>query len=150
MRDTINKVGDDMFDISRNNTISLTRGNSAAINITMQNSATQELITLGESDKVVLTVKSYNKEKVLQKIVTSENRVSEEQPIYECLFYPDDTINIPTGHYKYDVMLILADGQVVTFISSNLVLIDAIGLYTDITTPETTHDDVSGGDNDAG
>ena len=129
-----------MFNITGNK-ITLTKGNSAAIDITMTNSATGELITLETSDRVVLTAKDLFGNTAFQKIITSENRVSEEEPIYECVFEPDDTINLPVGQYKYDVMLILGDGQVVTFISSDLIIMKAIGLYTDLNTPETGGDD---------
>lgn len=122
-----------MFNVLRNNTISLTRGNSATINITMENSSTQEYITLGDHDKVVLTAKGPSGEKVIQKTITSDDLVSgADIPMYSCGFEPSDTINLKEGQYRYDVMLLLEDGQVVTFISANLLIAEAIGLYTDV------------------
>lgn len=118
-----------MFDIFDSNVIKITRGNSAALIITPIDNVTGDPYILSEGDVVIFTLQSIKTgEKILQKFLTSENQ---DDGNIVCNLEPEDTLDMPTGEYKYDCLLKTNDGQAVTFISSSFVITEAIGVYTD-------------------
>lgn len=121
-----------MFYIFDENVIKLTRGNSALIDITPIDNSTGAPFILSEGDKVLFTVKSKSGEKVLQKVLTNENYGDEEDTSLNCEITQEDTINLITGEYYYDCLLLTSDDQAVTFISSSLVIQKAIGTANDL------------------
>lgn len=119
-----------MFYLFDDNVIKITRGNSADISITVTDAETGEPIELDEGDKVVFTAKNPAGVTVIRKELTS-NDASEEDPTSLVMsLTPGDTM-ITTGEYKYDVLYLTHDNQAITFISSTLIILPAIGLYTD-------------------
>jgi hypothetical protein len=124
-----------MFDIFDKNVIRIVRGNSASINITPIDTDTSTPVILSEGDKVLFTVKNQNGATVMQKVLTSANYDDGEDTSLNCPIEPDDTIDLLTGEYAYDCLL-LVGSQAVTFISSALIIEKALGTY----------EDVSGGD----
>lgn len=119
-----------MFYLFDDNVIKITRGNSADISITVTDAKTGEPIELDEGDRVVFTAKNPAGVTVIRKELTS-NDASEEDPTSLVMsLIPDDTM-ITTGEYKYDVLYLTQDNQAITFISSTLIILPAIGLYTD-------------------
>ena len=121
-----------MFYILSDNVIKITKGNSANIDIMLVQSETQEPVILEENDRILFTVKNMHDATVIQKTITSNDLVDGKEGTYSCEILPDDTIDLATGEYEYDCLLILADGQAITFVSSAFVIIKAVGLYTDI------------------
>lgn len=124
-----------MFDIFDKNVIRIVRGNSASINITPIDTDTSTPVILSEGDKVLFTVKNQNGATVMQKVLTSANYDDGEDTSLNCSIEPDDTIDLLTGEYAYDCLL-LVGSQAVTFISSAFIIEKALGTY----------EDVSGGD----
>ena len=122
-----------MFYIFSENVIKITKGNSATIDITLVDSDTREHIELSAGDRVLFTVKHRNGKTVIQKTITSADLVPDETDIYTCTIEPEDTLELSTGEYDYDCLLLTTDGQAVTFISSKFVVTKAVGLYTDVT-----------------
>lgn len=119
------------------NLISVIRGNSAVIGITITDTETGDPYLLTGDSVVIFTVKNKRGEKVIQKTLTSQD-YEEDQQTLECNLSPSDTVTLLTGEYDYDCLLYSeSENLAVTFISSNLVIEKAVGLYTDI----------SGGDN---
>lgn len=95
-----------MFNIDTKNKITIVQGDTAIIDLQVNNN------TFVEGDKVYLTVKNsvYDTEKVLQKIVaTFENNIAKIQ------LSKTDT-NIEIGMYQYDIQLSLLDGRVDTVV----------------------------------
>ena len=120
-----------MLNIFDEQLLNIVQGNSAEIVITITDRETGSFITIGEKDNVLFTVKNARKETVIQKVLTS-NDISEDDG-YSLLarIEPEETM-INTGDYSYDVLLVTSDGQAITFVSSNLIIQTAVGLYTDI------------------
>lgn len=119
------------------NLISVVKGNSAAIGITITDTETGDPYILTGDTVVIFTVKNKRGEKVIQKTLTFQD-YEEDQQTLECNLSPSDTVTLLTGEYDYDCLLYSeSENLAVTFISSNLVIEKAVGLYTDI----------SGGDN---
>lgn len=119
-----------MFYLFDNNVIKITRGNSADISITVTDAESGEPITLETGDKVVFTAKNPAGVTVIRKELTSNDASEEDPTILIMSLAPDDTL-ITTGEYKYDVLYLTQDSQAITFISSVLVILPAVGLYTD-------------------
>lgn len=119
------------------NLITIIKGNSAVIGITITDAETGDPYILTGDAVVIFTVKNKRGEKVIQKTLTSQD-YEEDQQTLECNLSPSDTVTLLTGEYDYDCLLYSeSENLAVTFISSNLVIEKAVGLYTDI----------SGGDN---
>ena len=121
-----------MFDLFDNNRIEITKGNTATIDITPIDNETGEPIVLGSGDYILFTVKSKNGTKVIQKTLTSDNYDDEMDTSINCDLETSDTVELLTGEYPYDCLLVTSDGQAVTFISSSLVIKEAIGMPNDI------------------
>lgn len=109
--------------------ITLYRGNSADVLITLTDRDTGEPITIEQDDKVLFTAKKGLK--TIQKVLTVENISPDDQHSLILTIEPEETV-IPTGEYPYDVLLITHDNKAITCISSTLVIKPAVGLYTDV------------------
>lgn len=119
------------------NLITIVKGNSAVIGITVTDTETGDPYILTGDAVVIFTVKNKRGAMVIQKTLTSQD-YEEDQQTLECNLSPSDTVTLLTGEYDYDCLLYSeSENLAVTFISSNLVIEKAVGLYTDI----------SGGDN---
>lgn len=120
-----------MFDIFDKNIIRIMRGNSASINITPIDTDTGTPVILQEGDKVLFTVKNQNGATVMKKVLTSADYDDGEDTSLNCSIEPDDTIDLLTGEYAYDCLLV-SGGQAVTFISSSFIIEKALGTYVDL------------------
>lgn len=120
-----------MFNIFDENIIEITRGNSAVIDITPIDTDTGAPFKLSEGDRVLFTLKSKRGTKVFQKVLTNADYESEEDDSLNLELAPEDTIDLISGEYFYDCLLLTDDNQAATFISSTLIIKEAIGLYTD-------------------
>lgn len=98
-----------MLIVSKDNSIELTRGDTARLTIPITDDYDQEYI-MGENDTLTFTVKvSINDEEpVLQKVMKGDNKLH---------LKPEDTAGLDYGtKYIYDVELATADGDVYTVI----------------------------------
>lgn len=109
--------------------ITLYRGNSAEVLITLTDRDTGEPITIEQDDKVLFTAKKGLK--TIQKVLTVENISPDDQHSLILTIEPEETV-IPTGEYPYDVLLITHYNKAITCISSTLIIRPAVGLYTDV------------------
>lgn len=98
-----------MLKIEKNNTIKLTRGDTARVAVPITNTTTKVKYTLAPEDTLTLTVRKHclNTDFCLQKKLTGDN-----------VFHikPEDTADLAFGSYKYDVELTTAAGDVYTVI----------------------------------
>lgn len=94
-----------------NNTIYLTRGDSANLNVEIINDA-GDIYTLEDGDVCEFTVKKYttSNEVILKKQITNG----------EMKINPDDTRNLDYGIYYYDVQVTMKNGDVCTVIPPNV------------------------------
>lgn len=115
----------------KGNILKLTKGNSGIIDITPIDEETKEPYILQDGDTVLFTVKNGISGSMFQKSLTNSD-YDEEDTSLNCAINPEDTIAMPVGVYDYDCLLLTADGQAVTFISSKFILCDAVGVYTDV------------------
>lgn len=113
------------------NNITITAGNSAVIDITPIDEESGSPIILGDGDKVLFTVKSHLGDTVIQKTLTKDNYSDPEDTSVNCVLEPDDTIDLYSGEYIYDCILITSE-MAVTFISSTFYVNEALGKYTDV------------------
>lgn len=120
-----------MFDIFDKNVIRIMRGNSASINITPIDTDTGTPVILQEGDKVLFTVKNQNGTTVMKKVLTAADYDDAEDTSLNCSIEPEDTIDLLTGEYAYDCLL-LVGSQAVTFISSAFIIEKALGTYADV------------------
>lgn len=121
-----------MIDIENNNIIILTQGNSALIDITPIDVDTGEPIVLEDGDKVLFTIKTQGGISMLQKTLTKDDYTDVDDKSLNCAIHPTDTINWGTGDYLYDCLLITDSGEAITFISSIIRLLKALGKVTDV------------------
>lgn len=135
-----------MFKTSDKNALTLTRGNTAAIDITPINKDDETPIILNDGDSVLFTVKNFTNKVVIQKKLTNKDYDGEEDKSLNCILDPADTINLRPGDYNYDCLLLSAGGQAYTFIASRLTILAAYGTYLDAkTTPDSDSGDDNGG-----
>ena len=85
-----------MLEIKSNNEIQLTRGDTARLSVLIQNEETK------------------GKEPLLKKSVFGENEIK---------LHPEDTENIPSGKYCYDVKLNMKTGDVYTVIEDKRIVL---------------------------
>lgn len=109
----------------------LTKGNSADISITLTDADTGEPIVIETGDNVLFTVKDKRGETVIKRILTPADISPDDGHSLILTLEPEETM-LTTGEYLYDVLLVTSDGQAITFISSSLIIQQAIGLYTDV------------------
>ena len=98
-----------MLRISENNEIALTRGDTAYLKVPIINSDTGEEYVMASGDTETLTVKRTIKDEHIcfQKTVTGTNSFHIE---------PEDTKDCDFANYKYDVQLVLVNGDVYTVV----------------------------------
>lgn len=98
-----------MLRILNDNTIQLTRGDTASITVDIFDEVAYAQYSMASDDTLTLSVKkSVNDRKYyFQKIVTGNNKIVIE---------PDDTKNLGFGAYVYDVQLNKSNGSVSTVI----------------------------------
>lgn len=109
----------------------LTKGNSADISITLTDADTGDAIVIEEGDNVLFTAKSKRGETVIKRTLTDADISPYDGHSLILSLTPEETM-VTTGEYLYDVLLVTSDGQAVTFISSTLIIENALGLYTDL------------------
>lgn len=120
-----------MYNLFDDNIIKITRGNSVSLQIYLKDNNTGDPFILGVGDSVLFTA-SRNGEKAIQKMLTAEDYDPEHEGVLLCDIVPSETVNLMTGEYHYDCLLLTSDGNANTFISSALLVDEAIGVYTDI------------------
>ena len=102
-----------MLRLGANNTIQLTRGDTAYLNVTITNETDSSVYELQDEDTLTLTVKKSTKdtEFSFQKKVAGSLTIKIE---------PNDTKDLAVGKYKYDVQLNTATGDVFTIIAATV------------------------------
>lgn len=98
-----------MLNISSTGEIELTRGDSAWLEVGINNLTTGEAYSINPDDILTLSIKKsvYDNEPVLQKTIKGSN-------VFNIL--PSDTSNLEFLKYKYDVQLTTSSGDVFTVI----------------------------------
>ena len=139
-----------MYDLFDDNVIHITRGNSITIQIALTETESGDPFIMLEGDSVLFTVKKNNGDKVIQKQLTPDDYDPEQKGVLLCNVVPSETINLITGEYHYDCLLLTSDGSANTFISSALLVDEAIGTYTDISHDEPEEPDVPDDPSDGG
>ena len=132
-----------MYDIFGGNVLNIVRGNSAFIDITPTDAETGNPVILENGDKVLFTVKTRRGETVIQKVLTNLDYSDPEDYSLNCIIDKDETIDLITGEYRYDCLYMTEAGEAITFISSTLLITEAVGTYKDIDPPTPEPD---GGD----
>lgn len=99
-----------MLKIMKDGTIQLTRGDTARIRVSVTNEIDGEEYIVQSDDTLVLSIKKTvnDAEVLLKKVLKGENTFHIE---------PKDTAKMKFGHYKYDVQLTTAGGDVYTVIA---------------------------------
>ena len=105
--------------------ISMIRGDSEGIKVSCRDESGVD-IPLVEGDIVYFTVKrsTNTEEKILQKIVTEFT-----EGVALITIFPEDTKELKTGIYYYDIQLNRANGQVKTIIPPSKFIINAEVTY---------------------
>ena len=105
--------------------ISMIRGDTEAIKVSCRDESGTD-IPLVEGDIVYFTVKrsTNTEEKILQKIVTEFT-----EGVALITIFPEDTRELKTGIYNYDIQLNRANGQVKTIIPPSTFTINAEVTY---------------------
>lgn len=119
-----------MFDVTGSQ-ISLTRGNTAVLDILPWTDTPDEPLFLEEKDKVLFTVRHPFGKIVFQKVLTKSDQ--EEDGYIKLVITPEDTVDMVSAEYNYDVMIIFEDGESYTFIPKSIFqILPAIGSYKDL------------------
>lgn len=102
-----------MFKTLKDGTIKLTRGDTARFTVPIINETDGKEYIMQEGDTLALSIKQSvnDAELLMQKVLTGQNTFHIE---------PNDTANMKFGHYKYDVQLTTAGGDVYTVITPKL------------------------------
>lgn len=98
------------------NRIHLTRGDSAAFDLIIQDRVTGGVFILGKGDRLTFTLKRFitDKEPVLMKSLGQGIR--QEQGKCVLVFLPEDTRHLSCGRYIYEVKLLRENGYTDTVI----------------------------------
>lgn len=98
------------------NRIHLTRGDSAVIDLTIQDRVTGSVFILSDGDRLIFTLKRFitDKEPVLTKSLGQG--IQQEQSHYVIQFLPEDTRFLSNGRYIYEVKLVRENGYTDTII----------------------------------
>ena len=99
-----------MLKILKDGTIQLTRGDTARLAVPIINEIDNQEYVIQSDDILVLSIKKTvnDTEALLEKVLKGENTFHIE---------PKDTAKMKFGHYKYDVQLTTAGGDVYTVIT---------------------------------
>lgn len=103
------------FSVIRNR-ISITRGDSAQITLTIRNRVTGKLFVPGPDDRLTFTVKRELSDEAPVVVKTLDNGIVRREQECILLLMPEDTARLPFGTYRYDVELVLASGYTDTVI----------------------------------
>lgn len=110
------------FSVIRNR-ISITRGDSAQITLTIRDRVTGKLFVPGPDDRLTFTVKRELSDEAPLVVKTLENGIVCREQECLLLLVPEDTAQLPFGAYRYDVELVLASGYTDTVIPPSLFLV---------------------------
>ena len=110
------------FSVIRNR-ISITRGDSAQITLTIWDRVTGKLFVPGPDDRLTFTVKRELSDEAPLVVKTLENGIVCREQECLLLLVPEDTAQLPFGAYRYDVELVLASGYTDTVIPPSLFLV---------------------------
>lgn len=102
-----------MLKLGANNTIQLTRGDTAYLTVNITNETDSSVYELQDGDTLTLTVKKSTKDTEF----SFQKKVAES---YTIKIEPDDTKDLAVGKYKYDVQLNTATGDVFTIIAATV------------------------------
>ena len=103
------------FSVIRNR-ISITRGDSAQIMLTIRDRVTGRLFVPGPDDRLTFTVKRELSDEIPLVVKTLDNGIMRREQDCLLVLAPEDTAQIPFGTYRYDVELVLASGYTDTVI----------------------------------
>lgn len=103
------------FSVIRNR-ISITRGDSAQITLTIRDRVTGGLFVPGPDDRLTFTVKRELSDENPLIVKTLDNGIVRREQDCLLLLVPEDTARLPFGAYRYDVELVLASGYTDTVI----------------------------------
>lgn len=103
------------FSVIRNR-ISITRGDSAQITLTIRDRVTGKPFVPGADDRLTFTVKRAVTNKEVLIIKTLDNGIIRQESDCLLLLLPEDTAVLPFGTYRYDVELVLVSGYTDTVI----------------------------------
>ncbi|WP_296909705.1 hypothetical protein [uncultured Megasphaera sp.] len=103
------------FSVIRNR-ISITRGDSAQITLTIRDRVTGKLFVPGPDDRLTFTVKRELSDEAPVVVKTLDNGIVRREQECLLLLVPEDTARLPFGTYRYDVELVLASGYTDTVI----------------------------------
>lgn len=98
-----------MFVIDKRNKIIITKGDSAAMFVSIVDNDGIEY-EIKDSDEVRLTVKKPGGNELFHKIADEDKQIT---------FFPEDTSSLNTGLYIYDIQLTTEDGYIYTIIPAN-------------------------------
>jgi len=103
------------FSVIRNR-ISITRGDSAQITLTIRDRVTGQPFIPGPDDRLTFTVKRELSDEAPVVVKTLDNGIVRREQDCLLLLAPVDTARLPFGTYRYDVELVLASGHTDTVI----------------------------------
>lgn len=103
------------FSVIRNR-ISITRGDSAQITLTIRDRVTGKLFVPGPDDRLTFTVKRAVTDTEVLITKTLDNGIVRREQECLLLLVPEDTARLPFGAYRYDVELVLTSGYTDTVI----------------------------------
>lgn len=103
------------FSVIRNR-ISITRGDSAQITLTIRDRVTGQPFVPGPDDRLTFTVKRELSDEAPVVVKTLDNGIVRREQECILLLMPEDTARLPFGTYRYDVELVLASGYTDTVI----------------------------------
>lgn len=110
------------FSVIRNR-ISITRGDSAQITLTIRDRVTGKPFVPGADDRLTFTVKRAVTDKEVLIIKTLDNGIIRQESDCLLLLLPEDTAVLPFGTYRYDVELVLVSGYTDTVIPPSLFIV---------------------------
>ena len=96
------------------NKITMTRGDTVKISVTIKYKQTKELYTPVAGDRIKFSVKKY---------ISDKNPIFEKDIPYDTLLLvidPEDTMNLPFGPYIFDTQITFSNGDVDTFIQNGI------------------------------
>ena len=107
-----------MYKIS-GTTISLTRGDTLKVNITLTTKDKNPYIPVA-ADRIRFALKSAKMNVNKTEFVDKEPLITKDIPYntMQLKLDPEDTKNLPFGSYKYDLQITFANNEVDTFISN--------------------------------
>ena len=103
------------FSVIRNR-ISITRGDSAQITLSIRDRVTGQPFVPGPDDRLTFTVKRELSDGAPLVVKTLDNGIVRREQECILLLVPEDTARLPFGTYRYDVELVLASGYTDTVI----------------------------------